>query len=528
VRDFHFPGRSAVHGQNGMVATSHPLASLSAIEALREGGNAIDAAIVASAVLAVVEPQSTGIGGDCFALFCPRGSSQVIAFNGSGRSPKAATLERFAALGVTEIATDSVHSVTLPGAIDAWTRLHADHGRLEFARLLEPAIEYARHGYPIYARVRYDWLEAAELLRNREASRAVFLPNGRVPAEGDIHRQPRLADTLAAIASQGAPGFYEGPVAEAMSATLKQHGGLHTVEDFAAVRGEYVEPISTNYRGFDIHQIPPNTQGVTALVMLNILEGYELAELDPLSAERIHLEVEAGRIAFDMRNRHIADPECMNVPLKRLLSKKWSEQLRSKMSRDRAMSAVGDLGLSKNDTIYVCVVDRDLNAISFINSIYYSFGSGILCPTTGVMFQNRGTSFNLDPHHPNCIGPGKRPMHTIMPGMMTRGEGVEMPFGVMGGDYQPFGHCHIVSNVLDYGLDVQAALDMPRVFPMDEELEIERNLPAETIKGLFERGHSLRLVASPHGGGQAIRIDRERGLLTGGSDPRKDGCALGF
>ena len=528
MRDFHFPGRSAVHAQNGMAATSHPLASLSAIEALRDGGNAIDAAIAASAVLAVVEPQSTGIGGDCFALFCPRGSSEVIAFNGSGRSPKAATLERFAALGVTEISANSVHSVTLPGAIDAWTHLHTDHGQLDFARLLKPAIEYARRGYPIYARVRHDWLEAAELLRSREASRAVFLPNNQVPTEGDIHYQPQLADTLATIASQGARGFYDGPVAEAMTATLKQHGGLHTAEDFAAVRGEYVEPICTNYRGFDIHQIPPNTQGVTALVMFNILEGYELAELDPLSAERIHLEVEAGRIAFDMRNRHIADPQWMSVPLKRLLSKEWSELQRSKLSRDRAMSAVSDLRLSKADTIYVCVVDKDLNAISFINSIFDSFGSGILCPITGVMFQNRGTSFNLDHSHPNCIGPGKKPLHTIMPGMMTCRERVEMPFGVMGGDYQPFGHCHVVSNILDYGLDVQEALDMPRVFPSGQEVEIERNLPPETIKGLFERGHSLRLVSTPHGGGQAIRIDHERGLLTGGSDPRKDGCALGF
>lgn len=528
MRDFHLPGRSAVHACNGMAATSHPLATLSAIEALRDGGNAVDAAIAASAVLAVVEPQSTGIGGDCFVLYCPGGTSRVIAFNGSGRSPQAATPERFDALGVTEIAADSVHSVTLPGAIDAWARFHADYGRLEFERLLLPAIEYARDGYPIYARVRYDWLEAAALLGAREASRAVFLPNGRVPAEGDIHHQPQLADTLATIASQGARGFYEGPVAEALTATLKQHGGLHTIEDFAMLGGEYVEPISTNYRGFDIHQIPPNAQGVTALVMLNILEGYALAELDPLCAERMHLEIEAGRIAFDMRNRHIAELQHMNVSLSRLLSKEWSDELRMKLAHDRSMPAVGDLGLTKSDTVYVCVVDRDLNAISFINSIFDSFGSGILCPTTGVMFHNRGSSFTLDPRHPNCIGPGKRPMHTIMPGMMTRGERVEMPFGVMGGDYQPFGHCHLVSNILDHGLDVQEALDAPRVFPRGEEVEIERNLPPATIKGLAERGHRLRVVASPHGGGQAIRIDHQRGLLTGGSDPRKDGCALGI
>jgi len=528
VRDFHFPGRSAVHGQNAMVATSHPLAALSAVEALREGGSAIDAAIVAAAVLAVVEPQSTGIGGDCFALLCPKGSAEVIAFNGSGRSPKAATLDYFREQGLAELAENSVHAVTLPGAVEAWARLHADYGRLEFARLLRPAIGYARDGYAIHARVRHDWLEAETLLRAREASRAVFLSDGRVPAEGDIHRQPRLADTLETIARQGAAGFYQGPVAEAMTATLRAHGGLHAMDDFAAVEGDYVEAIATSYRGYHIHQIPPNNQGLTALVMLNVLEGFELAELNPLSAERTHLEIEAGRLAFDMRNRHIAEPPSMNVPLERLLSKDWSATLRSKISRDRAMAGVGDLGLSKGDTVYVSVVDRDLNAVSFINSIFHSFGSGILCPTTGVMFQNRGASFTLDPRHPNCVGPAKRPMHTIMPGMMTRGRKAEMAFGVMGGDYQPFGHCRVVTNVLDYDLDVQAAIDMPRVFATGAEVEIERNLPSETIKGLCERGHSLRLATAPHGGGQAVRIDHGRGVFTGGSDPRKDGCALGY
>ncbi len=528
LRDFMVPGRSAVHGQNAMAATSHPFATYAAVKALHDGGNAVDGAIAAAAVLAVVEPQSTGIGGDCFALFCPKGSARVIAYNGSGRSPGAATLARYRELGLDEIATDSVHAVTLPGAIDAWCRLHGDHGSLEFARLLAPAIGYARDGYPVFARVRHDWLQAKDLLAAGQAARATFLPDNQVPGEGDIHYQPQLATTLDIIARDGSKGFYQGPVAEAMQATLGQQGGLHSMEDFAAVAGDYVDAISTNYRGYDIHQIPPNNQGLTALVMLNVLEGFDLNAYPPLSAERTHLEIEAGRLAFEMRNRHMADLSSMTVPMERLLSKQWATDLRARISVDRAMPDISDLGLQKSDTVYLSVVDRDLNAVSFINSVFHSFGSGILCPQTGVMFQNRGASFNLNADHPNCMGPGKRPMHTIMPGMMTKGDRVEMPFGVMGGDYQPFGHCRLITNMVDYGLDVQAALDMPRVFATGQEVEVETSLPAETVQGLKARGHTVRTVESPHGGGQAIHIDHTRGVLTGGSDPRKDGCALGF
>jgi len=528
VRDFHFPGRSPVHAQNGMVATSHPLASYHALRTLEDGGNAIDAGIVAASVLAVVEPQSTGIGGDCFALFCPKGTSNVVAYNGSGRSPKAANRERLVELGLEEISTDSVHSVTLPGMIDAWCTLHADHGCLDFERLLQPAIGYARNGYPVHARVLYDWKDASALLMSRDESRSVFMPGDSVPSEGDLHYQPQLAKTLETIAKEGASGFYGGQVAEAMVKTLQGEGGLHSLDDFASVKGDYVDAVNTSYRGYGVHQIPPNNQGLTALVMLNILEGYDLASLDPLSAERTHLEVEAGRLAYDARDRHIAELAYMDVPVERLLSKDWAADLRGRISRDSAMAEIGDLGLKKSDTVYVSVVDKDLNALSFINSVYHSFGSGILCPKTGVLFQNRGASFNLNPDHPNCIAPSKRPMHTIMPGMLTRGEKVEMPFGVMGGDYQPFGHCRLLTNVLDYGLDVQAALDMPRVFAGGAIVEAERGFPTETVRGLVARGHVVQVPASPHGGGQAIRIDHDRGVLTGGSDPRKDGCALGY
>ncbi len=511
-----------------MAATSHPLATGVAVDILKAGGNAIDAAIAAAATLAVVEPQSTGIGGDCFALLSLRGSDRIVAYNGSGRSPAAANLAFFQERGIREIAHDSAHATTLPGAVEAWLTLHKDHGRLNFDQLLTPAVGYARDGYPVHSRVRFDWLAAADLLRRNEEARAVFLPGGEVPGEGDIHRQPKLAETLTAIAKHGRGGFYEGPVAEAMVRTLRSLGGLHTVDDFAAVRGDYVEAIDTDYRGNRVHQIPPNNQGLTALIMLNILEEFGLADLAPLSSERTHLEIEAGRLAFAARNAFIADQQAMRIGMETMLSKDWAAALRKKIDPARALADIPDLGLEKSDTVYLCVVDRDLNAVSFINSIFHSFGTGILCPETGVMFQNRGMSFRLDPHHPNRIEPSKRPMHKIMPGMVTRGGRVLMPYGVMGGDYQPFGHVRFLTNVIDYGMDVQQALDLPRVFAMGREVEVEKTFPPEAVASLLARGHRLRYAPEPLGGGQAILIDHARGVMTGGSDPRKDGCALGF
>lgn len=528
MRDFDFPGRSTVHACNGMAATSHPLATGVAIDILRRGGNALDAAIAASATLAVVEPQSTGIGGDCFALMCLGGGDEVIGFNGSGRAPAAATLDRFLEQGISEIEATSVHAVTMPGAIDAWTALHQAHGRMDFAALLAPAIAYARDGYPVHARVRFDWISAADLLRQNETARAVFLPHDRVPDEGDLHRQPALAETLAKVADGGRKAFYEGELAEAMTATLQKAGGCHALEDFAAVRGDYVTPVSTEYRGVRVHQIPPNNQGLTALIMLNILEGFDLRAMAPLSAERTHLEIEAGRLAFAARNAAISDPVSMTAKVAHLLSKAWAGDLRRSIRLDRPLAGLPDLGLRKSDTVYVCVVDRDLDAVSFINSIYHSFGSTILCPQTGVLFQNRGRSFRLNADHPNCIGPSKRPMHTIMPGMVTRGGRVLMPYGVMGGDYQPFGHTRFLTNVFDYDLDVQAALDMPRAFASEAWVELEKSIPAETIHGLLAIGHDIRIASEPLGGGQAILLDHRRGILSGGSDPRKDGCALGY
>ena len=528
MRDFEIPGRSAVHAVNGMAATSHPLSTGAALDVLKEGGNAMDAAICAAAVQAVVEPQSTGIGGDVFALMCPKGTSEVIAFNGSGRSPAAANVDWYREQGIDAIKQHSPHSVTVPGAIDAWCTLNRDHGKLPLDRLLAPAIGYAAEGYAVHARVRYDWLRAVETVSWDADAKAVFMPGGKVPEEGQIHVQPKLAETLKIVAEKGREGFYEGPVAEAMAAKLRAVGGLHTIEDFAVAEGDYVTPITTDYRGYTIHQIPPSNQGVTALIMLNILEGFDLGQYDPLSAERTHLEIEAGRMAFAVRDAAISDPGALQVTREHLVSKDWAASLRANISLDRAMPDIPELGLKTSDTVYISVVDKDQNAVSFINSVYHSFGSGILCPQTGVHFQNRGEAFRLDPAHPNCIGPRKRPLHTIMPGMLTRGAEAVSPYGVMGGDYQPYGHARVLTNVIDYGLDPQAAISMPRVFATGSLVNIEKTFPAATYTGLQARGHALSFAPSPLGGGQMILIDREKGVLSAGSEHRKDGCALGY
>ena len=536
MRDFHQPGRSPVAALNGMAATSQPAATLAAVEVLRAGGNAIDAAVAACAVLSVVEPQSTGIGGDCFVLYAPgpggpggNGGGEVIAYNGSGRAPAAAEAGWFADNGISEIDFQSPHAVTVPGAMDAWTRMVADHGTMDFAALLAPAIGYAEDGYVVHPRVAHDWAGCVDKLAACEASARIFLPGGSSPQAGAVHRQPELAETLRTIAQDGRDGFYQGRVAADRVGMRRARGGLHTPDDFAAAAGEYVTPIHTDYRGVEVYECPPNGQGLVALLMLNLLSGFDMAGFDPLGVERLHLEVEAGRLAFRDRDALLADPDMADVPVERLLSADYADELRAFISPERALGNMPPAGLpAHQDTVYLCVVDKDRNAVSFINSLFHGFGSGLTSPETGVMLQNRGAGFVLAPGHPNCIAPGKRPLHTIIPGLALEDGRVVMPFGVMGGDYQPFGHAHFLSNLIDYGMDVQAALDCPRVFRYGEVLEAERGIGDEVAAGLAALGHDVQTVESPHGGGQAIRIDWERGTLTGGSDPRKDGCALGY
>ncbi|MDD7973987.1 gamma-glutamyltransferase, partial [Roseinatronobacter alkalisoli] len=490
-----------------MAATSHPLATLAALDILRAGGNAMDAAICAAAVQAVVEPQSTGIGGDCFALYCPRGGSDVIAFNGSGRAPMGATIDAYRAMGLTEVPKRGVHAVTIPGAIDGWCQLLADHGRLDMATVLAPAIHYAENGYVVHDRVAFDWKNVGQDLAADPHSARIFLPGGKAPDAGDIHKQPELGATLRLIAEHGRAGFYEGAVAEDMVNRLRELGGVHTLEDFAATRGEYVTPISTDYRGLRIHQVPPNNQGLTALVMFNLMAQHDLRGLDPVGAEKLHLEIEAGRLAFRERNARMADPAASQGVVEELLSADFTSRLSAEMDPARAMDHFADAELAMSDTVYISIVDDERNAVSFINSTYFSFGSAVTSPETGVVLQNRGHSFRLDPDHPNALAPGKRPLHTIMPGMVTRGARAVMPFGVMGGDYQPFGHVHVLTNLLDHGMDIQQAIDAPRVFYENGAVVAETGVPAQAVQGLRDKGHKVIAAKAPHGGAQAIWID---------------------
>jgi len=528
MRDFQLPGRSPIRATEGAAATSQPLATLTAIETLRSGGNAVDAAVAAAAVLAVVEPQSTGIGGDGFMLYAPGSGSKVIAFNGSGHSPQAATVDWYRERGFEEIPLFGAHSVSVPGLVDAWARIVKDHGTRGLDELLQPAIRYAEEGFVVYDRVAFDWSLTAERLAQDPNAARILLPQGRSPRPGERFRQPELAATLKLIAAKGRDGFYLGPVAEDMVGYLRSLGGLHTLEDFASVSGSYVEPVRGRYRGVDVYQMPPNNQGLTALLMLHILSGFDFSELAPFGAERFHLMIEAGRLAYRDRDALIADPDHVHVPVERLLSLDYANRLRKEIDPKRAMTKLVPPLLQPADTVYLTVVDRDRNAVSLINSVYFSFGSGVVAPKSGVWLQNRGASFRLDPRHPNAIAPRKRPMHTIMPGMALSDGRAMMPYGVMGGDFQPFGHVHLLTNMLDFGMDPQAALDGPRVFPDQEMVEVERGIDAKTVKGLEAKGHRCVVPDAPHGGGQAIFIDWKAGTLTAGSDPRKDGCALGY
>jgi gamma-glutamyltranspeptidase / glutathione hydrolase len=529
MRDFQKPGRSAVVTREAMAATSHPSSTLAALRILEAGGNALDAAIAACAVQCVVEPGSTGIGGDCFALLAGQ-DGKVHAFNGSGRAPGALTAARLRNDGLTQIPRQSPHAVTVPGAVDAWTRLHAGHGRLPFAELLAPAIRLAREGYAVAERVAFDWGREVSLLSADANAAHVFLPQGRPPVAGDLHRQPQLADTLEIIAQEGRDGFYRGAVAADMVAYLRSLGGVHTLEDFAETAGVHVEPISTNFRGHDIYECPPNGQGIIALMILNILSRF-LAGDDPLSPDRLHVEIEATRLAYAARNRWIADPTQADVPVSYLLSDSLADELAGQIRLDRALAAMPAFDAGEHrDTVYICVVDRDRNCASFINSIFHPYGAGLLAPRSGVLLHNRGQGFVLDEGHPNELTPRKRPLNTIIPGMVLKDGKPVMPFGVMGGHYQAMGHAHFISKVLDFRLGLQEAVDLPRLFPTPgtSSIEAEDHFPVETIAELRRRGFDIAPSGRPIGGAQAIRLNHQNGTLTGASDPRKDGCALGL
>jgi gamma-glutamyltranspeptidase/glutathione hydrolase len=512
-----------------MAATSHPLATLAAVEVLRSGGNAVDAAIAAVSVQCVVEPQMVGIGGDTWALYAPA-SGGVVALDGSGHAPAGATVAHLRGQGLQAIPADSAHAVTVPGALAGWSALLQAHGTRTLAELLRPAIRHAREGYPVHPRVAYDWSGDVDVIGKTEAGRRFYLPEGRAPEAGDVIRLPLLAHTLEKIAAQGARAFYEGELAAAMVRSLRSFGGTHTEDDFAAYRAEFVQPISADYRGLTVYECPPAGQGIVALMILRALEGFDLTSMDPHGSARHHLLAEATKLAYAERDRHVADPRHLDVPVADLLGDAAIERMRSRMAPERSgPHAPPPLLEAHKDTVYLTVVDRDRNACSLICSIFDGFGSGLVCPETGVVFHNRGRSFRLDERHPNALGPRKRPMHTIIPALAFEGDRLFASFGVMGGQYQPVGHAHVLSLVRDHGFDPQTAIDAPRsmTYP-GPGLVLESGFGERAARELQAMGHRVEHAAEPFGGGQMIVLDHGRGVMFGGSDPRKDGMALGI
>ena len=500
-----------VHGTRGMAATSHPLATATAIESLRAGGNAVDAAVAACAVQGVVEPQSTGIGGDCFALHAPGGRVPPFAINGSGPAPAGLSVDWFRERGIDAIGFESPHAVTVPGAVGTWERLLAEHGTKGLDEVLQPAIRYAEEGYVVHSRVAHDWAQNTEKLRACENARAIYLPGGRAPAAGTLHRLPVLAETLRRIARDGAAAFYTGPIADDIAAHLQAHGSLMTADDLAAFAPQQVEPISTGYRGFDIYECPPNGQGIIALLILNILEGFDLAGLDPVGPERLHLEAEATRLGYRDRAALIADPDAVAVPAAALLSEPTMPTPCGRTSagtgpcRQSCRRAIRPMAIPSTSPWWTRTATRSRSSTRCSGR-----SARASARPQGVMLQNRGASFAIDHDHPNRIAGGKRPMHTIIPGMVGEGDHAVMPFGVMGGHFQPCGHAHFLTNVIDYGMDPQAALDCPRAFHFGGVLTLETTIATATAERLAALGHTVEWASAPHGGGQAIAIDRAR------------------
>jgi len=529
MRDFQRPGRSAVYADNGMVATSHPLAAQLAVGLLRAGGNAVDAAIGAAVLLGLCEPQMTGLGGDCFVLLKPAGEDRVVALNGSGRAPAGLDVEKMRARGLTAVPAFGIEAVTMPGAVDAFCRLSADWGKLDLAQVLDPVIGYFEAGIPVAPRVADDW---ANIDRLQGAALRHFLPNGRAPRVGERFAAPGQAEVLRRIARDGRAGFYEGAVAEDLIDSLRALGGCHTLDDLAAVRSDYADPVSSPYRGdYALIEHAPNGQGATANLLLNILSHFDLASLDPVGAARAHLEAEATRLAYDARNRFLADADHTRR-LAHMLSPDTAAALAALIDPKRATAQVAPLTEAiHRDTVNLSVVDRDGMAVSLIYSIFHSFGSGMASTQFGVAFQSRGAGFTLERGHPNEAAGGKRPMHTIIPGMLRHKGRVMMPFGVMGGAYQPCGHARLISNLVDYGMDPQTAIDAPRsfsgLFSGQDGLALETGYARATYEALAAKGHALRWSSEPLGGAQAIIMDPS-GVLIGASDARKDGCALGY
>ncbi len=524
--------RSNVRATNGMVSTTQPLAAMAGLRTLMDGGNAIDAAVTTAAVLNVVEPHSTGVGGDLFALIWMSDEKQVRALNASGRSPKAASLEELANRGLTHIPDTSAYSVTTPGAVSGWDALLDRFGRIELSDALRPAIRYAEDGFPVSEVISDHWTSGAPRLSSGPAGGELLL-NGAAPAPGALMKLPTLASTLREVSEGGSEAFYKGPLAARIAQFVQRMGGWLSESDMAEHQPEWVEPVSTSYRGFDCWQCPPPSQGVNALMALNIAEGFDLEEMGFQTGDAFHHLIESMRLAFADALHYVADPDSMTTEVSSLISKDYADVRRKLISPDHAMPLASQgQPPAHHNTVYASAVDGDGNACSLINSVFMSFGSGLVVPDAGIALHNRGVSFSLDPGHSNCLEPRKLPYHTLIPGMVTRKGELWASYGVMGAMQQAQGHLQALTNMIDFGLDPQQALDAPRFsVRLGEGIALESIANAAVGRDLASRGHRI-MMTPPHGilfgSGQIIARDTDSGVLTGGSEPRADGFAVGW
>jgi len=529
-------GRSAARASHAMVASSQPLASQTGLDVLKRGGNAVDAAIAMAAVLNVTEPNMTGIGGDAFMMIYSSKTKKIEALNASGRAPRKLTREVVISKGNTQMPLAGMETITVPGAFDGWITVLEKHGTMKLPELLAPAIDLAENGFPLMEKTVADWLPEVDKLKRNEAASSTYLINGTAPKPGTVFVQKNLARTFRTLAKGGRDAFYRGEIGRTIVDYVQKHGGYLTMEDLAEHKSTWVEPISTTYKGHTLYEFPPNNQGLTALLLLNILEPIDLKGMQSDPVRYYHTLIEATKIAFADRNRYIADPAFSKVPVTELLSKDYAATRRALINPDKAIDppAYGDIKMG-SDTTYFTVVDKDRNAVSFINSLFNSFGSGIVAGDTGIMLHNRGSGFVLEADHPNRLEPGKRPFHTLIPAMVFKDGKLLMSYGVMGGDIQAQGHVQVLLNLIDRGLNLQQAIDAPRIRYMNgRNVMMEDGLTAAVIAELIKRGHERAFPPAGinhralMGGGQAIMIDPETGALVGASDIRKDGMAIGY
>ena len=539
VTGHNFATRSEVIAQNGMAATSHPLATQTALDILKKGGSAVDAAIAANAILGLMEPTGCGIGGDLFAIIWDAKTNRLHGLNASGRSPKGLTADYFIENGYEYIPSSGALSVSVPGAVDGWFELHGKFGKLDMKTILEPAIDYARNGFPVTELIAY-YLERSAGLGRFPNFAETYMPEGKMPAKGEIFRNSYLANTYEEIGRNGRDSFYKGDIAKIIEIYIKENGGFLSYDDLADHKSEWVDPVSANYRGYDIWQLPPNGQGIAVLQILNILEGFDIASMGLYSPDYVHHFVEAKKLAFEDRAHYYADMDFSPVPVGKLVSKEYGAERRQLINPDRAARRY-DAGLSDQpNTIYLTVADKEGNMVSLIQSNYRGMGSGMTPPGLGFVIQNRGEGFTLKPGQFNTFEPGKRPFHTIIPGFVTKDGVPYMSFGVMGGEMQPQGHAQIIINMIDFGMNLQEAGDAPRIQhtgssePTGQTMtnggivNLESGFPYETIRTLIGKGHKIEWAIGPYGGYQAIMWDPVNKVYYGASESRKDGQAAGY